>query len=546
MAAFSAVLGPWLDGHTLVDEADLLVVDKPSGLVVHGGDVALGEDLVGRLGAWLRARGEDDYLGVHQRLDRGASGVLLFTRSTRYNAAVGRAFAEHTLDRRYLAAVQGRTLPDAGELTHRLRCEPGEPTRVVSQGGQLARASYRVQMRRGERALVELRPATGRTHQLRVQLAAVGAPIAGDRLYGGPPAWRLLLHATALAVLGRRFEVGVPDALMAWLEGREEALPRPAALARGLRDAAWQRAPMAALGDAFRLVNGLGDGLPGVVVDRFGDHAVLALGSDEALAREAELITVVRGLGAASVHVKRHLRADLRRVDAQRLAPPTAADGAPPAGAVIVTEAGLRFAVRLDAGLSTGLFLDQRNNRALVRRLAPGLRVLNLFAYTGSFTVAAAAGGAAATVSVDMSRTALERARENLALNGCEGSAHRLLRSDAVVWLRRARSRGERFELIVLDPPSFGSARGRAGFAIDQDLHAVATDALALLTSGGRLLAVTNHRQTSLVALRRLLRSAAAAAGRSVRQLKDCPSGLDCPPHPTGPSPSKSVLITVA
>lgn len=543
--AFERVLRDWLDERTLAKEPDLLVVDKPARLPVHGGDVTLGEDLVGRLAAWLRGLGEPTYLGVHQRLDRGASGVLLFTRSSRHNAEVGRAFAEHTVERVYVAAVSGRTLPDAGELVHRLAVTKGRPTRVVEHGARLARARYRVLARCQDRALVELRPATGRTHQLRAQLAAAGAPIAGDVLYGGVPATRLMLHAKTLGVLGRRFDSPAPPALGAWLDGRDGELGSAAELAQALAEAAWLRAPLARVTDAYRLVNGAGDGLPGIVVDRYGDHAVLALEGDAALAREPELVAGVSGLDAGSVHVRRHLRADLRRVDVGALAPRGAAAGAAPVAPLVVTERGLRLVVRLDGGLSTGLFVDQRENRALVRSLAAGGRFLNLFAYTGSFTLAAAAGGARATTSVDVSRAALARARENLALNGLDGPAHALVKDDVVAWLRRARRREERFDLIVLDPPSFGSARGRAGFTVSRDLVPVAAAALALLAPGGRLLAVTNHRRTSPERLRRALHEAARAAGREVAALKDLPSGFDCPPGPDGPSPSKSALVTV-
>ncbi|MBN2195830.1 MAG: class I SAM-dependent methyltransferase [Polyangiaceae bacterium] len=543
--AFERVLADWLEDRTLVSELDLLVVDKPSGVVVHGGDEGLGADLVGRLRAWFRSRGEPEYLGVHHRLDLGASGVLLFTRSPRHNVEVARSFSEHTVERVYVAVVGGTALPDAGELVHRLAAEKGRPTRVVDRGGRLARARYRVLERRGSRALVELRPATGRTHQLRVQLAAVHAPIVGDTIYGGAAAPRLMLHSAVLGVLGRRFTAAVPPLFLASLGGRDGELGAPAEVARGLVEAAWRRAPVGRRTDAYRLVNGIGDGLPGIVVDRYCEHAVLALGSEEAIAREAELVAGVLALGASSVHVKRHLKADLRRLDPGALASPAPAAGSAPTGTVIVNENGLRLAVRLDSGLSTGLFVDQRDNRALVRRLAAGARVLNLFAYTCSFTIASATGGARETVSVDLSSAALRRGRENLALNGIAGPQHQLHRADAGAWLRRARARGERFDLVVLDPPSFGTVRGRAGFSITRDLEVVAADAIALLAPGGRLLAVTNHRKTTVEGLRRLLHRAARSAGRTVTQVKDCVSGYDCPPHPDGPSPSKSALVTV-
>jgi 23S rRNA (cytosine1962-C5)-methyltransferase len=209
-----------------------------------------------------------------------------------------------------------------------------------------------------------------------------------------------------------------------------------------------------------------------------------------------------------------------------------------------VSEGELKFSVRLGDGLQTGLFVDQRNNRARVRELAPGGRMLNLFSYTCSFSVAAALGGAA-TVSVDLSARALARGRENFALNGLDATRHAFDKDDALEWLARARRRGRRFDLVVLDPPSFGMRGRHKTFSVAHDYGRAARDAFRLLAPGGRLLAVTNHRKTSLGELRRIVRDAAASAGRELAQLKDLPSGVDCPDAPDGPAPSKSVLATV-
>jgi 23S rRNA (cytosine1962-C5)-methyltransferase len=219
----------WLDDRVVVLDDDLLVVDKARGIVVHGGDEARGDDLVSRLGAWLQARGQPAYLGVHQRLDKDASGILLFTRNKGLNAAVAGDMEGHRARRTYVAAVADSGLAREGVLEHRLVHEKGGITRVVSRGGQHAVARYRVMERRQGRALVELSPETGRTHQLRAQLAAVRAPIAGDRLYGGPRAPRLMLHARALELpsLGRRFECPVPESVTRWLDGGDARLPSP-------------------------------------------------------------------------------------------------------------------------------------------------------------------------------------------------------------------------------------------------------------------------------------------------------------------------------
>lgn len=158
-----------------------------------------------------------------------------------------------------------------------------------------------------------------------------------------------------------------------------------------------------------------------------------------------------------------------------------------------VQEASLRFEVDLGPRLDTGLFLDHRRTRAMVRDLARGKRFLNLFCYTGSFTVYAAAGGARTTSSVDLSRVYLDWARRNLALNGLAGPAHRLVHADLLRWLDEAP--GERFDLVVLDPPPFSSSErmGKA-FEVQRDHRALIERTLARVAPGGTLFFSTSYQ----------------------------------------------------
>jgi 23S rRNA (cytosine1962-C5)-methyltransferase len=542
--AFALLDQPWLEQRVLVDEPELLVVDKPPGIVVHGGDERLPGDVVTRLAERSRRLGADPYLGVHQRLDKAASGVLAFSRDRELGISIARDVTGHAARRLYLAAVVDPGLPDAGRLEHQLEMGRDGTHRVVARGGKPARSSFRVLERGSGRALLELRLETGRTHQLRVQLSAVGAPIAGDPLYGGERAERLLLHAHELELpsLGRSFRAPAPPRIAGWVRGEPPAIPAAAGLALQLSDAACMRWPLASTGDAYRWVNELGDGLPGVTVDRYADWAVLSVSSDEAFARRAELAAALADLGARGVYLKIRTRADLRRVDPRELAPPEPLVGEPAPETLWVSEGALRLGVSLGDGLSTGLFLDQRDNRALVTSLAGGARVLNLFAYTCSFSVAAALGGAGRVVSVDLSRRALERGRESFRENGLDPERYGFVRADVLEWLSRARRRGDRFDLIVLDPPSFGTG-ARGTFDMARGYRSAAAEALSLLPPGGRLLAVTNHRKTSRERLRKLLHDALRDAGRQAAQMKDLGSPLDCPPSPDGPHPSKSVLV---
>jgi 23S rRNA (cytosine1962-C5)-methyltransferase len=536
----------WIEERTLLLDADLLVVDKPAGVPVHGGSEARGGDLVTALRRYLIASGRDGYLGVLHRLDQGASGVLLFTRRPAANRVLAPEFESHRAVRVYCAAVTDPGLPSRGRLEHRLsECEHGE-VKVLSRGGKLAVSHYRVIERRSGRALLELRPETGRTHQLRVQMAAVGAPLAGDRRYGGAPAPRLMLHASTLEVRGLHWAAPPASGLIDWVRTGSWDLPPDPELARALVDAAWKRRGLRAHSSVFRLVNDLGDGVPGVTVDRYTDHAVLTVSTPAAQARQHAVAQMLMDLGARGVYLKARLRMDPRRARLEVAAPDAPVAGDPAPRGLVVHENGQRFVVDLADGLATGLFVDQRDNRALVRQTTRGSKVLNLFAYTCGFSVAASLGGAARVVSVDLSGRALDRGRRNFEASGQDPTASSFVKGDVVDYLRRARRRGEVYDLVVLDPPSF-SSRARGGtFRVSHDYATVARDCLLLIAPGGRLLAVSNHRQTSGPALRHLLHQAARAAERQVRSMRDLPAPPDCPPGPEGPLPSQSVLVTVA
>jgi 23S rRNA (guanine2445-N2)-methyltransferase / 23S rRNA (guanine2069-N7)-methyltransferase len=161
-----------------------------------------------------------------------------------------------------------------------------------------------------------------------------------------------------------------------------------------------------------------------------------------------------------------------------------------------VAEAGSVFQVNFTDYLDTGLFLDTRPVRALLSSLAAGKDVLNLFCYTGTATVAAAAGGARSTASVDLSQTYLAWAQRNLQLNGFGGHAHELIRADCREWVRRER---RRFGLIYLDPPAFSTSNAMRGtLDIQRDHVPLILDAAQLLEPGGTLIFCTNLRRFKL------------------------------------------------
>jgi 23S rRNA (cytosine1962-C5)-methyltransferase len=163
---------------------------------------------------------------------------------------------------------------------------------------------------------------------------------------------------------------------------------------------------------------------------------------------------------------------------------------------VVMRERDLRFLVNPYDYVDTGLFADHRDTRQMVRGLAAGKDFLNLYCYTGAFTCYAAKGGARSSVSVDRSETAIQWARENLALNDLSAPAHRLVQKHTFDYLRSAGRQGAAFDLAVVDPPSFSTSRARGhSFDIVRDHPRLLKLVVALMRPGGLILFSTNHQQ---------------------------------------------------
>ncbi len=203
-----------------------------------------------------------------------------------------------------------------------------------------------------------------------------------------------------------------------------------------------------------------------------------------------DAVVFVTGLPESRISVKTR-----RRQKGEAQYEKTGADGED----FIVSEHGRRFWVNLDKYLDTGLFLDHRNTRKQVGELAAGKRFLNLFSYTGSFSVYAATGGAVSSETVDLSNTYLAWARRNFELKGMDLAAHQLVREDVFVYLDEAKHAGKQFDLIVMDPPSFSNSKKMLDILDVQQDHAALIDgAMALLAEGGVLFFSNNLRSFTL------------------------------------------------
>lgn len=292
---------------------------------------------------------------------------------------------------------------------------------------------------------------------------------------------------------------------------------------------------------AFRAFSGEADGIEGVFVDVYAEGAVLIVyqgatpkGFDPNSAA-AVVLEVLRPLGVRGVYVKSFAKDRTRLGGAL---PASAMDPTPAAGetlpeAFLVREADWNLEVRLYDGLSTGLFLDQRENRIFVSKWAAerakamgeAPAVLNTFAYTCAFSVAAATGGAV-TTSVDVSANYLEWGKRNFAHNGLAVARHRFAKMDTFEFFNYARRKGLIYDLILLDPPSFGSGAKKKKirpWSAVNDYARLVSEAAGLLKRGGVIFASTNTRE--LCRPGRLEREIVSGLGRP-------PKWVELPPPP--------------
>lgn len=235
-----------------------------------------------------------------------------------------------------------------------------------------------------------------------------------------------------------------------------------------------------------------------VVIDRYGDHLHVAdqRYDTRIMEHDGDWFDVVVDAAAEALQIPEefvHTKRRERQKGTEQYEK-LGRDGAEH----IVEEFGLKFLVNLDDYLDTGLFLDHRLQRREVGALAAGKTLLNLFAYTGSFTVHAAAGGASATTTVDLSQTYLDWTQRNLEMNDLDGPNHERFRDDTFQFVRDAYSSGRKWDIVVVDPPTFSnSKRMRGTFDVQRD-HAGLLGRIAdLVTPGGQVRFSTNRRKFS-------------------------------------------------
>ena len=251
--------------------------------------------------------------------------------------------------------------------------------------------------------------------------------------------------------------------------------------------------------DAYRLIHRAADGFPDLAVDRYAD--VLIANVYSAGLTVTPPLHLLREIAdkthARSVYLKyRPTEASkLSKAQLDSLAPITPIIGGS-IDQVIVKENGIKFIIKPAEGLSTGLFLDMREMRAWVRENAKNKTVLNCFAYTCGFGVAALAGGATRAVNIDISRNYLEWGKENATLNGYAPDAKDFIRGDVLDWLKRFGKRGQKFDIVILDPPPYSTTK-ESRFSIQRDYAGLVSLAANVVAPQGHLIACANAAELS-------------------------------------------------
>jgi len=523
-------------GLIIFEDEHLLVANKPAGWSTHSPAPFAGEGLY----EWLKNR-EPRWarLAIIHRLDKETSGLIVFGKTTVANRSLTDQFEKHRVHKKYVLLTD-RPAPAAPLQVKSALVRSGERylSRPLHAGAEVAETCFgagQKSLARGEGNAawaVAAEPLTGKTHQIRVHAAAHDFPILGDILYGGTAADRVYLHAAEIQFVHPGTQA--PVSFTAPLNFSED--PRQA-LRAALIDASQT--------NACRWIHGAADGWPGLYIDRLGDFLLAQSEATLTAAQKGCVEDCARRASAQGVYHK-----ILQR---QARAAPQWLSGRTAPEEILVRENGLQFALRFDEGYSVGLFLDQRDNRrrlltgyiAPKLEIAPAAEVLNAFAYTCGFSVAAAAAGGRVT-SLDLSKKYMEWGKRNFVLNQIDPARHDFIFGDAFDWFRRLSKKKRRFDVIILDPPTFSRSKEGGVFQVEKDYGALLTAALPLLNPGGIILASANAATLEPEKFLNAIDRALAQSRRRVAGRQYIPQPPDFPVHRAEPAHLKTVWLQMA
>jgi len=500
-------------GCILFEDEHLLIVNKPAGISTHRATPyttdGIYEWLKGRKSEWVN-------LSTLHRLDKETSGVLLFGKTRLANQSLGDQFAKHIARKTYVFLTD-RPVQFNDETVR---------TTIIKKGNRhlcqaideknfsktdYAETHFRLITQQSRISLIEAEPLTGRTHQIRLHANWLSIPIIGDELYNGTSAGRLFLHASELLIFHPVtkekliFKASSPFSPKTFLKG-SDILDR-LQISLLLRKAFLNQEDT----NAYRLFHSTADGISGLYVEKYADNLLIQTESEKFSPVQQKVVQYLANkTGISIVRHKTLLQSPGGKLinEASPVIVPELTHcqcNIIPA-TTIIKENGTKYGIAFNQGYSVGIFLDQRENRQRIlgQQIAPSFpllseetkfdtkpRMLNLFAYTCAFSVCAAKSGFI-TTSLDLSKKYLDWGKQNMLLNGINPEEHDFIFGDIFSWRKRLSSKDIRYNLIVIDPPTFSHSKESGTFKAQKDIGKLASEWIPLLAPHGTLLISTN------------------------------------------------------
>lgn len=485
--------------------SDFIFTQKPAGYNTHSPDI-------GKKGfvEVLSESTHQELLVVH-RLDKETSGAMLFAKNKAAAAELASLFEKHLIQKKYLFLTDRKTQMNRFEYESFIEKDKGQFVNVTGKAPN-SKTLFTKLKTLGKFDLWQAEPTTGKPHQIRLHAEASGIAILGCKDHGGSPFYRLCLHADSLSFeykgRGFHFQAEAP----VWVEELETNVDieeEELMILEAFQKRQWLLDFEGKPSECFRLSH---QDIDSYRVDMFGEYLWFYWYRDnDPHPKDLERFERVANRFGKKFFVRKMLNRG-EDPNAQILWPHK------DPMRWIATENSVKFECRNDTGLSPGLFLDQRENRRWVREHSQGKAVLNLFSYTGGFSVNAALGGAKEVVTVDVSSNFLEWSKKNFEVNDFELSKpeeqgqrpkmdfksmmsdepqkpiYEFWLQDSIVFLKGTARRKRKFDLIICDPPSFGRSKNGT-FSISKNYEELLVNCLYCLAKGGLLMFCTNYEK---------------------------------------------------
>ena len=469
----------------LFQNEEILAIDKPYGINSHTNDSKLGQaDFIqdGLIETFERQLGTK--LHIVHRLDQTTTGVIIFAKSAEAAKKYSEFFFQRLVKKTYWFVTDRRPLQDQFYINQM----------IIHKGKDLeAETEMKLLNKSTRHQLWQANPLTGRNHQIRIHASVAGIPLLGDELYNGSPFSFLCLHNHCIEFPnGIRIESESP-LYFRHLELLENQILAKALFENDRRERLFRNSDS---DQCYRLVHSKNDFKElGFTIDQFGSILVLSCYQEKWTESENKVFTQFSDLIQKPIIVRlMHNRGKDPLHKSQFVIQPDSKNfplKGPAETSWVAYENKIGYQIRSDSGQSFGLFLDQRLQRHWVLNNAKNKNVLNLFAYTCGFSVAAALGQASQVISVDTSKNVLNWGKKNFEVNGLLTENFKFLNRDSLDFLDQCLNKGNKFDLIICDPPSF--SRGDKGvFKIENTLEVLIEKCLASLSEKGDLLFSTN------------------------------------------------------